>query len=84
MKAQTSSKFLTSLNPALEYVGLALVALGTTFVLSSFYKLGIVGTYLGDYFGFLMKERVESFPFNVVDDPMYVGSTMIFTGFSFQ
>lgn len=32
----------------------------------------------GDYFGILMKERVTGFPFNVCDNPMYVGSTCTF------
>jgi len=38
---------------------------------------------IGDYFGILMEERVTSFPFNVLDNPMYVGSTMSFFGTSF-
>jgi methylene-fatty-acyl-phospholipid synthase len=46
------------------------------------YALGVTGTYLGDYFGILMKERVTSFPFNVLDNPMYVGSTMVFVATS--
>lgn len=33
---------------------------------------------VGDYFGILMKERVTGFPFNVCDNPMYVGSTCTF------
>jgi hypothetical protein len=33
---------------------------------------------LGDYFGILMDERVTSFPFNVLDNPMYYGSSMVF------
>ncbi|PVV01508.1 hypothetical protein BB560_004072 [Smittium megazygosporum] len=37
---------------------------GNILVLSSMYKLGFVGTYLGDYFGFLMDEMIVSFPFN--------------------
>ena len=49
-------------------------------MLTSIYALGITGTYLGDYFGILMKERVTGFPFNVLNDPMYVGSTMAFVG----
>ncbi|KIP06633.1 hypothetical protein PHLGIDRAFT_106708 [Phlebiopsis gigantea 11061_1 CR5-6] len=56
--------------------GLFLV--GQTFVITSTYALGITGTFLGDYFGILMDHRVEGFPFNVLRDPMYVGSTMCF------
>lgn len=51
---------------------------GQTFVLTSTWALGITGTFLGDYFGILMDHRVEGFPFNVLRDPMYVGSTMCF------
>ncbi|KAE9399379.1 phospholipid methyltransferase [Gymnopus androsaceus JB14] len=49
------------------------------FVLTSTWQLGITGTFLGDYFGILMDAKVEGFPFNVLRDPMYVGSTMCFT-----
>lgn len=38
------------------------------------------GTYLGDYFGILMSHRVTGFPFNVLNDPMYVGSAMTHLG----
>ena len=57
---------------------LALFAAGQTFVITSTWSLGITGTFLGDYFGILMDSRVEGFPFNVLRDPMYVGSTMCF------
>jgi hypothetical protein len=55
-----------------------LFAIGQTFVVTSTWALGITGTFLGDYFGILMDARVEGFPFNVLRDPMYVGSTMCF------
>ncbi|KAG0347346.1 Phosphatidyl-N-methylethanolamine N-methyltransferase [Podila humilis] len=54
--------------------------IGNIFVLSSMYVLGVTGTYLGDYFGILMDERVTSFPFNVNENPMYNGTVMIFLG----
>ena len=56
----------------------ALFLVGQTFVLTSTWALGVTGTFLGDYFGILMDHRVEGFPFNVLRDPMYVGSTMCF------
>lgn len=56
----------------------ALFAAGSVLVLSSMYQLGVTGTYLGDYFGILMSHRVRSFPFNIMEDPMYNGSTMCF------
>nr|VWP00169.1 Probable 3-oxoacyl-[acyl-carrier-protein] reductase oxidoreductase (EC [Ganoderma boninense] len=55
-----------------------LFATGQVFVVTSHWALGITGTFLGDYFGILMDHRVEGFPFNVLRDPMYVGSTMSF------
>ena len=63
-------------------VPLALFAAGQTFVITSTYALGITGTFLGDYFGILMDHRVEGFPFNVLRDPMYVGSTLSFAAVS--
>ncbi|RCK64735.1 Phosphatidyl-N-methylethanolamine N-methyltransferase [Candida viswanathii] len=53
---------------------------GNVLVLSSMWALGVTGTYLGDYFGILMSERVTGFPFNVNDNPMYNGSTLCFLG----
>lgn len=57
-------------------------AVGQVLVLTSMYQLGITGTYLGDYFGILMKKRVTGFPFNVSNNPMYQGSTLSFLGTS--
>jgi len=56
----------------------ALFITGQVFVITSTYALGITGTFLGDYFGILMDHRVEGFPFNVVENPMYIGSTLSF------
>ncbi|CAG7851338.1 Phosphatidyl-N-methylethanolamine N-methyltransferase Short=PLMT; AltName: Full=Overproducer of inositol protein 3; AltName: Full=Unsaturated phospholipid methyltransferase [Serendipita indica DSM 11827] len=55
-----------------------LAVFGQILVISSTWQLGITGTFLGDYFGILMDEKVESFPFNYFNDPMYVGSTLTF------
>ncbi|KAJ2776980.1 Phosphatidyl-N-methylethanolamine N-methyltransferase [Coemansia interrupta] len=70
------------LSPPVQLVAMALFAAGMVFVLSSTYMLGITGTFLGDYFGILMDARVTGFPFNVLENPMYVGSTMSFIGTS--
>ncbi|RUS19976.1 phospholipid methyltransferase-domain-containing protein [Endogone sp. FLAS-F59071] len=61
-----------------KILSILLFITGNTLVLSSMWALGITGTYLGDYFGILMKKRVTSFPFNVTDNPMYYGSTLTF------
>ena len=67
-------------NAPCKLLGMASFAFGSTLVLGSMYKLGIVGTYLGDHFGFLFDERIVDFPFNVCDNPMYDGSTLCFLG----
>ncbi|KAI9680338.1 MAG: Phosphatidyl-N-methylethanolamine N-methyltransferase [Trizodia sp. TS-e1964] len=66
--------------PASSFLAYALFGAGNVLVLSSMWALGITGTYLGDYFGILMDERVTAFPFNVTDAPMYYGSTLSFLG----
>ena len=70
----------TRLLPALldTLVPVALFAIGQIFVATSSWALGITGRFMGDYFGILKDSRVEGFPFNVLRDPMYVGSTMTF------
>jgi len=59
-------------------ISIGLFILGQIFVLSSFYKLGITGTFLGDYCGILMDAPVTTFPFNILNNPMYIGSTLSF------
>jgi phosphatidylethanolamine N-methyltransferase len=62
------------------YTAYTLLAWGNILVISSMWALGVTGTYLGDYFGILMDEKVVGFPFNITDAPMYYGSTMSFLG----
>ncbi|XP_077172183.1 phosphatidylethanolamine N-methyltransferase isoform X6 [Paroedura picta] len=64
------------------YAGAGLVAIGVVFVFSSFLALGFVGTFLGDYFGILMEAKVTCFPFSILDNPMYWGSTAIYLGWA--
>lgn len=66
--------------PLFKATGGACIVGGAVLVLTSFYQLGMSGTYLGDYFGILMETRVTAFPFNVFDHPMYDGSTLAFLG----
>ena len=53
-------------------------------VLASSYRLGFFCTFHGDYFGILLDERITGFPFNVVDDPMYWGSALIYLGLAIK
>jgi phosphatidylethanolamine N-methyltransferase len=65
-----------------EIIAMIIFLLGQIFVLLSFYKLGITGTFLGDYCGILMDKPVTTFPFNILNNPMYVGSTLSFFALS--
>ncbi|KAM6897520.1 phosphatidylethanolamine N-methyltransferase [Xenentodon cancila] len=62
------------------YGGIALMVFGTVLVVSSFLALGFTGTFLGDYFGILMAEKATGFPFNIMENPMYWGSTANYLG----
>lgn len=80
LRSQQTSLLLA--NEFMEGIGYMIFCLGQILVLSSMWGLGITGTYLGDYFGILMNERVTSFPFTVSNNPMYHGSTLTFLGTS--
>ncbi|XP_012520449.1 PREDICTED: phosphatidylethanolamine N-methyltransferase [Propithecus coquereli] len=67
-------------HPTAYGLGLALLGVGIVFALSSCFALGFTGTFLGDYFGILKEARVTTFPFNILDNPMYWGSTANYLG----
>ncbi|XP_016071112.1 PREDICTED: phosphatidylethanolamine N-methyltransferase [Miniopterus natalensis] len=69
-------------NPTAYGAGLVLLGVGSVLVLSSFSALGFTGTFLGDYFGILKEARVTTFPFNILDNPMYWGSTANYLGWA--
>ncbi|KAJ7367968.1 phospholipid methyltransferase-domain-containing protein [Mycena albidolilacea] len=57
--------------------------IGNFLVVASYFRLGFYGTFCGDYFGILKSERVTSFPYNIMDNPMYVGAKLCFVGAAF-
>ncbi|KAF8496147.1 phospholipid methyltransferase [Russula emetica] len=61
----------------------ALFVIGQTFIVMSTWSLGITGRFLGDYFGIIMDARVKTFPYNVLRNPIYAGSTMCFAATAF-
>ncbi|ORY61197.1 methylene-fatty-acyl-phospholipid synthase [Pseudomassariella vexata] len=79
LRQQPSHPLLAD-TPEVKYLAYALIASGTTLVVSSTWALGITGTFLGDYFGILMDDIVTGFPFSVTEAPMYWGSTCSFLG----
>ena len=79
--SQPQASFLD--NDAVRAVATLLVAAGQVLVLSSMWRLGLAGTYLGDYAGwFVFTEPVTAFPFSVCSAPMYWGSSLSFLGTS--
>jgi len=76
IQAQPTLKLLEQTHwKALAYV---LGTLGGVLVVTSFLRLGVTGTFLGDYFGIYLKEKVSGFPFSFSSNPMYDGSTLLF------
>ena len=67
-------------SPASQAIGGAIFVCGLVLLIGAYYRLGIRGTYLGDYFGFLMDDMITAFPFNVINNPMYDGSSLIHLG----
>lgn len=63
-------------DPIIHAVSGAAFVMGLTFFIGAYYRLQITGTYLGDYFGILRDERITRFPFSVLDNPMYDGSSI--------
>ncbi|KAL0210827.1 hypothetical protein P9112_009125 [Eukaryota sp. TZLM1-RC] len=62
-----------------------LYVVGGVLVLGSSIRLKIIGTYCGDYFDiFPFDAPIKSFPFNVCNNPMYVGSSLLFLAFAVQ
>lgn len=62
--------------------GYLILLVGIILVLSATYKLGIIGTFNGDAYGFLLPSIITSFPFNLFSAPMYLGSTLNFLGYA--
>ena len=71
-------------NDYFEAIGYLIILIGATLVISSSYRLGFYCCFMGDYFGIFLNSRVTGFPFNVVSDPMYVGSTLVYLGMALQ
>jgi methylene-fatty-acyl-phospholipid synthase len=60
--------------------GVIFLCIGSLFWLTSLWKLGLRGSYFGDHFGFILKKKIESFPFNILENPQYNGSKLFLLG----
>ena len=79
----TSNNFLPLIdNQFITYLGYLMLLMGNILVLSATYKLGMIGTFNGDAYGFLLPAIITSFPFNLFNAPMYLGSTLNFLGYA--
>lgn len=65
------------------FLGYLFYSFGMLLVVSSSIRLGVVGTYMGDYFGLLFEEKITGFPYNVTKSPMYDGAVLNFLGHAF-
>lgn len=63
-------------------ISFPMMAIGLVLIFGSFYRLKMRNMYFGDHFGFLFEEKITSFPYNYVDNPQYVGTTLFFLGYS--
>jgi methylene-fatty-acyl-phospholipid synthase len=61
-------------------VGGALIVVGQSLNLSVFYRLGRVGVFYGNRFGYEISWRRE-FPFSLLQHPQYVGTVLSIWGF---
>jgi methylene-fatty-acyl-phospholipid synthase len=61
-------------------VGISILIFGSLLWITSLIKLGLRGSYFGDHFGFLFSKKIESFPFNVLENPQYTGSKIFLLG----
>lgn len=69
-------------NYIIVMIGAMLLILGSILVAYAFRKLGLRGMYFGDHFGFIMKKRIDSFPYNYCENPQYNGCVMMYLGYS--
>jgi methylene-fatty-acyl-phospholipid synthase len=78
----TSNFFPLIDNQYMTYIGYMILLIGIILVSSATYKLGLIGTFNGDAYGFLLPSIITSFPFNLFNAPMYLGSTLNFLGYA--
>jgi hypothetical protein len=67
-------------NAFANFVGGALIAIGQGLNFSVFYRLGTVGVFYGNRFGYQVPWN-HKFPFSIVDHPQYVGALLSIWGF---
>merc|ERR1711957_582514 len=61
-------------------IGTIFLCFGSLLWITALLKLGLRGSYFGDHFGFVSNKKVDSFPFNVLENPQYNGSKIFLLG----
>ena len=61
-------------------IGIIFLCIGSLFWITALLKLGLRGSYFGDHFGFVFNKKVDSFPFNLLENPQYNGSKLFLLG----
>jgi phosphatidylethanolamine/phosphatidyl-N-methylethanolamine N-methyltransferase len=64
----------------LLFIGITLVISGFILIILGFRLLGLRGMYFGDHFGFKLKGKLHSFPYDVFSNPQYTGMKFIYFG----
>ena len=82
--ADSSTRLSILENSTVYGVGYVIEGVGIILVVCSAWRLGFYNTFYGDYFGILMGARVTAFPFNILNDPMYWGTFMLYLGEAIQ
>lgn len=72
----------STLSFSLSISGFMLLLLGLVLLFTSFRHLGLRGMYFGDHFGYKLPRYINTFPYDIVDHPQYIGVILIYLGFS--
>jgi methylene-fatty-acyl-phospholipid synthase len=70
------------LNQMVFTSGVFISAFGLALIIASVFRLGVGGVYYSDYFDLKMDFTVNVFPYNIVKDPLYVGTTLCFFSYA--
>lgn len=73
-----------SLDTIVGILSTVFMIVGFIINVGSYWQLGIHGIYYADYFGVLMDSKVTDFPYNILDNPLYLGSEILFYSISFK
>jgi phosphatidylethanolamine N-methyltransferase len=70
------------LNQLVVTTSVFLAAFGLALIIGSSFRLGVGGVYYADYFDIKLDFTVNVFPYNIVKDPLYVGTTLCFFSYA--